>query len=1633
MAKLSSKGAVLAESAGDLLQQINRCKHERAYLREADVWRYLDGMCQGLKALHDLRILHRDLKCANVFLSHSRDGLIAKLGDFNVSKVAKRGLCMTQTGTPYYASPEENHHTSPTFDAFWLSFGATNTARPRGAVAAAAYGLCSLCMAEMPGVAGVPMGALSGTVKSWNALKGFGFIEGSVLETDCASLPEGLLNCQDVMPEECRNVHGKFMTGRAVDFKAQQGPDGRYKATSVSFPFAEGWPVAGWIKSYSVAQHESFIVSSQMNQDIRFDRTVIDVPATAALQGQLVVVDIAVRPDGKYNASRVSLQENLRMGPMQQAAPAATPYVNGTRGAPEGNVLNSMVGRAGYGGGFFWFNLRAGMGCLTVSGYAGDVAFNASDPAIIVGSMVSFSPSNTEGRLWANNVLPIAQGSSTHSVKRQTSVSRAGTERWKKPRTHEVATGQHGSGQIKTAGTYSEQKGFGFIRSDGLAEDIFFMRTYLPEEYRDTAGTELVGCTVNFELSKTPDGTLGEESEDAQRGPAICQVWRDMPYDAKSDMWSLGCVLYEMVALRPPFRAEDMEGLYHKVVRGQYPRIPAHYGQDLADVIAALLQVHPRNRPSVEQLLQMPQMMRHSIGLREETRPAGDLLSTIKLPKNAIDLSGCLPKPRYVPSDEVLLHDQDLIPHVPPAERPPPTERLPASAHAHQAPPHSSAPLAQASQALAAHAPQPPQAPRGEDVRHRPKASPVLSDSQSRPPLPPRPPRERLAPSEFPRKSGECGFPGTAPSSAGTAPSSEHLKSVLPEGEANPARSLDVETPQSGLESPRRLDRRGNPILPRELTPGGLTPHHVTFADEEGQPEVVEVLKRQVSATDRLANGFKAIQSSLGCGKMSRGSNANLRASAWDVWWHCTLGVASPRDRGAERADRGPSGVGSGHVAVNVDSLDAYLQQREKAGELERDRVDRGPRGHVVWGASDLGDPALQQRAKELARKRAVGDFRNLLRHRYGSVIAGWRAAIDPEEETCTWEVFEAAAKKQKFSGDLDGLWEELVAEDEEVLLLERLEPAIVEAKQSFLEACADRYGSVERAFLEMDLPEKPILFEYADSKGIGTISLEAIEPEVTKDVFGLSRCKEAEDQLMEKEPYDKERKTIMRRAIEQCGATHRPPEEQRQHRQEIVDMLEERFDSPVRAWANLLDIHAKGKLKRKEFQTSMAVLGYTGNTNKLWEELGLKKKQSVRFKDLCPEVIEEIREFKNLAGKKIITLIQVSEVAAGPGKSKKAGAPVDNEEFYKVMDAIEYPGDPERLLRHLDPGNVGYANTRTLRILNEQRSEEKAVPQFLKKYAENRQALLEQKIASVVIPPAKELLAKQDSLRESCLEEQQTKKETRNAKEEFLRKLTNKFGSIAKAWRLALDPELKYAIENVDHLMKGMKRAGQMPAEGGEHALRTVAEKIFQACMSKETEQISLDCLDPRTPAMLEKFKDLCEERFGSLQDAFEKVDVDGVGIVSREDFRMLCHEVKATDGIFRLMEFLDPKRTGEIRLSLIDGEVAEDAMLATQTRRQMQQNAQEQGDTIPGGLQNAAQERAKRPARRALEQVKHRLVRKYGSVLRAWKIIQGNVTQDIGRDGWLRFFEHVQALEHFPSDFAFLHCRSLVLLYLA
>jgi NIMA (never in mitosis gene a)-related kinase len=88
---------------GDLQTKINELKKFGKFMNEEDIWNIFYQMVVGLQTLHKLKIVHRDIKCANIFLT--KEGM-AKLGDLNVSKIAKMGILKTQTGTPYYASPE---------------------------------------------------------------------------------------------------------------------------------------------------------------------------------------------------------------------------------------------------------------------------------------------------------------------------------------------------------------------------------------------------------------------------------------------------------------------------------------------------------------------------------------------------------------------------------------------------------------------------------------------------------------------------------------------------------------------------------------------------------------------------------------------------------------------------------------------------------------------------------------------------------------------------------------------------------------------------------------------------------------------------------------------------------------------------------------------------------------------------------------------------------------------------------------------------------------------------------------------------------------------------------------------------------------------------------------------------------------------------------------------------------------------------------------------------------------------------------------------------------------------------------------------------------------------------------------
>jgi NIMA (never in mitosis gene a)-related kinase len=106
-----------------------------------------------------------------------------------------------------------------------------------------------------------------------------------------------------------------------------------------------------------------------------------------------------------------------------------------------------------------------------------------------------------------------------------------------------------------------------------------------------------------------------------------------------------------MITLKPPFRAQDMEGLFNKVCKGQYSRIPDRFSDDLFQVIQFLLQVNSSSRPSCEQILNHPAVMKRieyfkSFAKEDETEDRF-LLKTIHMPKNLLFLSDKLPKPNY--------------------------------------------------------------------------------------------------------------------------------------------------------------------------------------------------------------------------------------------------------------------------------------------------------------------------------------------------------------------------------------------------------------------------------------------------------------------------------------------------------------------------------------------------------------------------------------------------------------------------------------------------------------------------------------------------------------------------------------------------------------------------------------------------------------------------------------------------------------------------------------------------------------------------------------------------------------------------------------------------------------------------
>ena len=84
------------------------------------------------------------------------------------------------------------------------------------------------------------------------------------------------------------------------------------------------------------------------------------------------------------------------------------------------------------------------------------------------------------------------------------------------------------------------------------------------------------------------------------------EIIQGKPYDNKSDIWSLGVLLYEMMTFKMPFEANTLPMLSMKIMRGNYTPPSSMYTKDLREIVSKCLMVDPSRRPSIREILKMP-------------------------------------------------------------------------------------------------------------------------------------------------------------------------------------------------------------------------------------------------------------------------------------------------------------------------------------------------------------------------------------------------------------------------------------------------------------------------------------------------------------------------------------------------------------------------------------------------------------------------------------------------------------------------------------------------------------------------------------------------------------------------------------------------------------------------------------------------------------------------------------------------------------------------------------------------------------------------------------------------------------------------------------------------------------------
>ena len=140
------------------------------------------------------------------------------------------------------------------------------------------------------------------------------------------------------------------------------------------------------------------------------------------------------------------------------------------------------------------------------------------------------------------------------------------------------------------------------------------------------------------------------------------EIWKDLPYDYKCDIWSVGCIIYELCTSRPPFRGTSLKELGRNVLNGYYLPISG-FSNDIKDIVAKMLIVDPKRRASTDELLNSEIIQRRIKNIGDNIKEnysnskKANLIKTIKLPRNIKEINLALPRNRYSQKESMAEND----------------------------------------------------------------------------------------------------------------------------------------------------------------------------------------------------------------------------------------------------------------------------------------------------------------------------------------------------------------------------------------------------------------------------------------------------------------------------------------------------------------------------------------------------------------------------------------------------------------------------------------------------------------------------------------------------------------------------------------------------------------------------------------------------------------------------------------------------------------------------------------------------------------------------------------------------------------------------------------------------------------